>query len=184
MRLVLGLSQSKCSSKLIGFDLLATPLPLLWSSSFRLVAETAIEAGVCSIPVTAIPENKGIFSLLQCSHDSPSRGLNIDLACLILILLKAFVHTVMLCRCGKGLSFLPCSEKPCAGETWLKIIFGKYSGLYFNHSEKNGYMLITAILSELHLICQVLTDRHMLSGMSYLLLCKNSFSVSLWSYCY
>ena len=38
---------------------------------------------------------KGDFSLLQCSHDSPPRGRNIDISCLILISFKAFVHTVM-----------------------------------------------------------------------------------------
>lgn len=62
---------------------------------------------------------------------------------------------------------------------WKQFLANVQGFTSITMEKKKSYMVITAILSEFCLIWQVCTDRHMLWGISYLLLCINFFSANL-----
>lgn len=148
VQLILGMFQTKCLNKLIGFDLLVSLFSLISILSRLVVEILKSEAHICSFLILMFPENKGNCSVSPCWYYSLQKelywpflfGLNFAFA---------FCPHSYAEQVWKKPQFVLILRKTCTEETLLKMIFGKCSALYFNHSDKNGYMLIPAILSVL-----------------------------------
>lgn len=178
VQLILGMSQTECSNKLIGFDLLVSLFSLICILSWLVVEMLKSEAWICSFLIPMFPKNKGDFSVSSCWYFSLQKNLYWPFLFGPNLALIFCPHSYVEQVWKKASVCFDTQKKTCTEKTLLKMSLANVQ-LFISITVTKMATCWYLLFYQFYLIWQVLTDRFVLWGISYLLLHISFFFVNL-----